>query len=136
MVTLQFHPAEHEDPSPGRGAIPSRAWNPDSDAASKSLNGDWAFRLSPTASVPEEFANPFFDDTKWDKLPVPSHWVMHGDGKYGSPAYQNIDYPFVIDPPHVPTENPTGDYRLAFDRPASWPQTGKVCAPNTQHERS
>lgn len=37
---------------------------------------------------------------------------MHGHGK---PAYTNVVYPFPIDPPYVPTENPTGSYRLAFD---------------------
>ena len=36
---------------------------------------------------------------------------------YGKPIYTNVQYPFPIDPPHVPDENPTGDYRRTFDRP-------------------
>jgi len=110
-----FHPAECEDPRPQRGAEVPRSWNVHSDANKLSLNGDWAFRFSPRADVDETFVKPDFDDSKWDKIAVPSHWVLQGDGAYGAPAYQNIKFPFVIDPPHVPDENPTGDYRVSFD---------------------
>ena len=50
---------------------------------------------------------------------MPSHWQLHG---YGAPAYTNVRYPFPVDPPYVPDENPTGDYRCRFDVPASWPE--------------
>src|SRR6201999_1750813 len=33
------------------------------------------------------------------------------------PAYTNVRYPFPVDPPLVPDENPTGDYRRAFTAP-------------------
>lgn len=36
---------------------------------------------------------------------------MHG---YGKPHYTNVQYPFPVDPPHIPTENPTGSYRKDF----------------------
>lgn len=130
-LKLVYHPAEHEDPSPGRGALPPRAWNVDSDAAKLSLNADWKFRLSPNVNVSEDFAASTFDDRGFDTLPVPSHWVLHGDGKYGAPAYQNIKYPWPVDPPHVPSENPTGDYRYTFDLPNSWPSSGSVCINKT-----
>ena len=38
-------------------------------------------------------------------------------GKYGRPIYTNVRYPFPIDPPHVPDENPTGDHRRIFELP-------------------
>ncbi|MET7461048.1 glycoside hydrolase family 2 TIM barrel-domain containing protein [Nonomuraea sp. NPDC005501] len=102
--------------TPGSGRLAPRAALR-SDAPSLDLNGTWRFRLSPTAAVPEDFADPGHDDSAWDELPVPSHWPLHG---HGAPAYTNVSYPFPIDPPHVPTENPTGDYRRAFDLPEGW----------------
>ncbi|MGW3421708.1 glycoside hydrolase family 2 TIM barrel-domain containing protein [Streptomyces phaeochromogenes] len=114
------------DISPGRGALrPARSWL-HSDAPSRSLNGPWRFRLSPTASVPEDFAADGFVDDGWDSIPVPSHWVLEGDGAYGRPIYTNIQFPFPIDPPHVPDENPTGDYRRHFDVPADWSDAERV----------
>ena len=108
----------HEDVRPGAGMCPPRAAFA-SDAAQLSLDGRWRFRLSPAADTADDgFARPEFDDTRWDRLPVPSHWQLHG---YGAPAYTNVRYPFPVDPPFVPDENPTGDYRRAFDLPADWP---------------
>ncbi|MEV0716813.1 glycoside hydrolase family 2 TIM barrel-domain containing protein [Asanoa sp. NPDC050611] len=85
-------------------------------APSIDLSGAWRFRLSPTADA-GDFAGADFDDSGWDVLPVPSSWPMHG---YGQPAYTNITYTFPLDPPHVPTENPTGDHRRVVDVPADW----------------
>ncbi|RZB19400.1 DUF4981 domain-containing protein [Streptomyces sp. F001] len=114
------------DTAPGRGALrPARSWL-HSDAPSRSLNGLWRFRLSPTASVAEGFATEGFDDHGWDSIPVPSHWVLQGDGAYGRPIYTNIQFPFPIDPPHVPDENPTGDYRRHFDMPIDWSDADRV----------
>nr|WP_055502594.1 glycoside hydrolase family 2 TIM barrel-domain containing protein [Nonomuraea pusilla] len=102
--------------APGSGGLAPRAALR-SDAPSLDLNGTWRFRLSPTAAVPDDFAQPDHDDSGWAELPVPSHWPLHG---HGSPAYTNVVYPFPVDPPHVPTENPTGDYRRVFDLPDGW----------------
>ncbi|MEU9879206.1 glycoside hydrolase family 2 TIM barrel-domain containing protein [Streptomyces phaeochromogenes] len=114
------------DIAPGRGALrPARSWL-HSDAPSRSLNGSWRFRLSPTASVTEDFAADGFVDDGWDSIPVPSHWVLEGDGAYGRPIYTNIQFPFPIDPPYVPDENPTGDYRRHFDVPADWSGAERV----------
>lgn len=80
-----------------------------------SLNGIWHFdyALSPV-EAPHGFAEKTFDDSDWDTIPVPAHWQLHG---YGNPHYTNIMYPFVIDPPRVPSENPTGSYRRWFTVP-------------------
>ncbi|MBP2413384.1 beta-galactosidase [Arthrobacter stackebrandtii] len=121
------------DQGPGSGArVPARSWL-DSDAPSLSLNGDWRFRLLPAApgtpgagsilpagEAVEGIAAESYDDAGWDTLPVPSHWVLQGGGKYGRPIYTNVQYPFPIDPPFVPDANPTGDYRRSFDVPAAW----------------
>ncbi|MDQ0993731.1 glycoside hydrolase family 2 TIM barrel-domain containing protein [Streptomyces sp. V3I7] len=113
-----------EDVSPGSGVLPPRAWYAASDAKSLSLNGDWRFRLSPTADAEDEsFAEPGYDAGGWAELAVPGHWVLQGAGHFGSPAYTNHRYPFPVDPPHVPTENPTGDHLRRFDLPDGWPDT-------------
>jgi beta-galactosidase len=102
--------------SPGEGVLEARAWLR-SDAPRLPLNGDWAFRLSPRADGPADFVERNYDDAGWDRLPVPSHWQLHG---YGAPAYTNVRYPFPVDPPFVPDENPTGDYRCRFAVPLDW----------------
>ncbi|WP_105968872.1 glycoside hydrolase family 2 TIM barrel-domain containing protein [Streptomyces geranii] len=111
-----------EDVSPGSGALPPRAWYAASDAGSLSLNGSWRFRLSPTADgADDSFAEPGFDAGGWAEVTVPGHWVLQGDGAFGSPIYTNVLYPFPVDPPRVPTENPTGDHLHVFDLPSDWP---------------
>lgn len=103
--------------TPSGRALPPRA-AVTSDAPALSLDGVWRFRLSPTAAeAPQDFAEPGFDDSGWTDLPVPSHWQLHG---HGAPAYTNTVYPFPVDPPHVPTENPTGSYRRTVRVPAEW----------------
>ncbi|MFK0103791.1 glycoside hydrolase family 2 TIM barrel-domain containing protein [Streptomyces sp. NPDC091217] len=114
------------DTAPWHGALrPARSWL-HSDAPSRSLNGLWRFRLSPTASAAQDFASGDFDDHGWDSIPVPAHWVLEGDGAYGRPIYTNIQFPFPIDPPHVPDENPTGDYRRHFDLPDDWSDAERI----------
>ncbi|HEY4269779.1 MAG TPA: glycoside hydrolase family 2 TIM barrel-domain containing protein [Galbitalea sp.] len=98
------------------GAEEPRAWFR-SDAATLSLNGEWRFRLSPTADLPTDIADEAYDDSGWGGIPVPASWQLNG---HGAPAYTNVLYPFPVDPPHVPDENPTGDYRTHFELPAEW----------------
>ncbi|MCZ4510505.1 DUF4981 domain-containing protein [Streptomyces sp. ActVer] len=114
-----------EDVSPGSGALPPRAWYASSDADSLSLNGSWRFRLSATADAEDEsFAAEGFDAGDWPEVRVPGHWVLQGDGGFGAPIYTNHLYPFPVDPPRVPTENPTGDHLRVFDLPDGWPADG------------
>ncbi|MCT9005912.1 glycoside hydrolase family 2 TIM barrel-domain containing protein [Streptomyces rhizosphaerihabitans] len=111
-----------EDVSPGDGALPPRAWYAASDARSLSLNGGWSFRLSPTADAEDDsFAAEGYEPGGWAEVQVPGHWVLQG---HGSPIYTNHLYPFPVDPPRVPTENPTGDHLRRFDLPADWPADG------------
>ncbi|MFI6348381.1 glycoside hydrolase family 2 TIM barrel-domain containing protein [Streptomyces sp. NPDC050560] len=117
----------HEDFSPGTGALPPRSWYPGSDAPRLPLDGAWRFRLADRADAHDTaFADPGHDASGWDEIAVPGHWVLQGDGAYGRPAYTNVDYPFPVDPPHVPDENPTGDHLRVFDLPADWPAGGET----------
>ncbi|MCU1551718.1 MAG: beta-galactosidase [Glaciihabitans sp.] len=120
------------DVGPGTGLRrTARSWL-HSDAPSLSLNGDWRFRLlagvpgslgAPDVlpgEAPDAFADPDFDDSSWDILPVPKSWVLHGEGRYGAPQYTNVQLPFPQDPPFSPDENPTGDHRRTFVVPSAW----------------
>jgi beta-galactosidase len=113
-LTVPFH----EDYAPGAGRRSPRAGFR-SGAPALSLNGDWRFRLSPTvAAAGDPVCAADFDDAGWDLLAVPGLWQMQG---HGAPTYTCCTYPFPVDPPYVPDENPTGDYRRVFDVPESWP---------------
>jgi beta-galactosidase len=109
-------PSYVEEYDPTAGLEEARAWVI-TDAPRQSLGGDWRFRWSPTIPNTEDLADPALDDSDWDTIPVPSMWQLHG---YGNPIYTNIRYPFPVDPPCVPDENPTGDYRLTFRVPTDW----------------
>ena len=102
-----------EDFTPARGNLPARAWVR-SDAPTLSLNGGWRFRYAERADTPADLADPALDDTAWDEITVPGHWQLQG---WGEPAYTNIVYPFPVEPPFVPDENPTGDHRRTFVLP-------------------
>jgi beta-galactosidase len=110
--------ASHETITPPSGAEPPRS-RLDSDAGVLSLDGTWRFAWSPTADTGQDPADPGRD---WGEIPVPASWQMHG---YGSPAYTNVRFPFPIDPPRVPQQNPTGEYRTYVRRPQDW-QGGRV----------
>ncbi|KAF6153068.1 hypothetical protein GIB67_034790 [Kingdonia uniflora] len=83
-----------------------------------SLSGYWRFSLaSSPETVPSNFWDCEFDDSTWAKLPVPSNWQMHG---FDRPIYTNVVYPFILNPPKVPVDNPTGCYRTYFNIPKEW----------------
>ncbi|WP_093212431.1 glycoside hydrolase family 2 TIM barrel-domain containing protein [Sediminibacillus albus] len=87
-------------------------------SAFKLLNGIWKFHYAENPSLsPEEFYAEGFQTKDWDDLYVPSSWQMHG---YGKPAYTNVVYPFPVDPPFVPSENPTGSYVKEFWITKDW----------------
>ncbi len=114
-----------------RHRLPARAfWFPYSDEAGaisydrsrstlvQSLNGSWKFHYAPSpAEAPAHFEADTFDSSGWDDLPVPSCWQMHG---YGRPHYTNVQYPWPLHPPFVPSENPTGSYRRSFTVASDW----------------
>lgn len=80
--------------------------------AFKNLNGVWRFMfLDAPEYSPEGFFNSDFDVTKMDDITVPGNWQLQG---YGKMHYSDLWYNFPINPPYVPTENPTGIYKRTF----------------------
>lgn len=123
MVTEGTRP--WEDPTrTGGGRLPARAYffgYVDEDRASAldrrqsrgflDLTGQWSFK--------------FFDDPRrvpasthqdlqagWDTVVVPHHWQLDG---YGTPIYTDEGYPFPVDPPRVPSQNPTAVYQRSIE---------------------
>ncbi len=94
-----------------------------------SLNGEWHFHFSLTPDArPAEFYREDYSVEKWDRIPVPSNWQLHG---YGTAIYTNVPYPFKPNPPRVTDtppknwpaykeRNSVGSYRRDFVLPASW----------------
>ncbi|MFD2166154.1 beta-galactosidase [Thalassotalea euphylliae] len=79
------------------------------------LNGDWNFQLfDKPESVTDDFIQVGFEPEgdNWRTMPVPANWQLHGVDK---PIYCNVKYPFEVNPPYVPVENPTGCYHTCFD---------------------
>lgn len=82
------------------------------------LNGSWRFFYGAAPwAAPEGFFEESFDDRSWAALAVPGIWQMHG---YDQPQYTNQAFPFPMDPPYVPDENPIGLYRRTFEIPKAW----------------
>ena len=77
----------------------------------KLLNGKWDF-----AYYKRDIDVPNIIEV-WDKIPVPSNWQMHG---YDSPYYTNVNYPYPVDAPYVPDDNPCGVYAVDFNIDEQW----------------
>lgn len=80
--------------------------------AFKNLNGIWKFLLldAPEYS-PRNFYAPDFNTEEMFDIKVPGNWQVQG---YGKMHYSDLWYNFPINPPYVPTENPTGIYKRQF----------------------
>lgn len=85
----------------------------------KSLNGSWKFNYVPKASErPLDFYKTTYDVSRWENIPVPANWELHG---YGFAQYNNIKYPFEKNPPYIKDDySPVGSYVTFFDLPDSW----------------
>ncbi|NLV08988.1 DUF4981 domain-containing protein [Halomicrobium mukohataei] len=80
------------------------------------LNGEWQFHLAETPADAPAIPGAT-DDVEWDRIEVPLNWQLDG---HGHPHYTNVVYPFPVDPPNVPTENPTGTYRRSVHVEEDW----------------
>lgn len=103
------------------------------------LNGDWMFRyyasiydLDAEVSRRHQAGLPAFHDrgfidslgvsdeprpdelraAGYSSIPVPSVWQNHGVDRH---QYTNVNYPFPLDPPYVPQDNPCGVYLHTFE---------------------
>lgn len=74
-----------------------------------SLSGTWQFHHSTNPyEAPVGIGDLSFDTSRWGNVQVPGMWELQG---YGRPQYTNVNYPFPVDPPHVPVEgNECGCY--------------------------
>jgi beta-galactosidase/beta-glucuronidase len=127
-----MHPFLENPANVGSNRLAPRAYfvpYPDAEAALAggaservfSLNGTWDFDLYTTAGEADAAVQRRdFSDPSFPHHPVPSCWQMTGDPALGKPAYTNIVYPFPVDPPRVPSENPTGVYVRTFELPSEW----------------
>ena len=81
------------------------------NAQKQLLNGQWDFKL---LDKPEDVDDTFLSEASegWQSVPVPSNWQLQG---FDKPIYCNVKYPFAVNPPFVPKDNPTGLYRTEFE---------------------
>jgi evolved beta-galactosidase subunit alpha len=84
----------------------------------KILNGTWKFMfLEAPEYSPRGFYEAGCDCSDWEDITVPGNWQMQGFGKM---HYSDVWYNFPINPPYVPSYNPTGLYRRDFYLDESW----------------
>ena len=77
------------------------------------LSGDWKFRYFDSVyDAREEFFRENFDLSEFETVKVPGVWQNDGHDRH---QYTNVRYPFPMDPPYVPHENPCGEYVRTFD---------------------
>ncbi|EGQ8097812.1 beta-galactosidase subunit alpha [Vibrio parahaemolyticus] len=80
------------------------------------LSGQWTFRyFTNPMLVPDEFYSQTMND--WGHITVPNMWQMEG---HGDLQYTDEGFPFPIDVPFVPTDNPTGAYQRTFTLGPQW----------------
>lgn len=76
------------------------------------LNGEWEFRYHDTIyDLKEKFYEEGYDSCQFDQVIVPGVWQNYG---YDRHQYTNTRYPFPMNPPYVPKENPCGTYIHSF----------------------
>ncbi|MGK3225138.1 beta-galactosidase subunit alpha [Enterobacter soli] len=81
-----------------------------------SLSGQWNFRFfTNPLLVPENFTSEYMTD--WGAIAVPAMWQMEGHGQL---QYTDEGFPFPVDVPWVPTDNPTGAYQRFFTLSDGW----------------
>ncbi|KAK0742358.1 hypothetical protein B0T21DRAFT_328101 [Apiosordaria backusii] len=82
------------------------------------LSGKWLFNLAKSPlQGPVDFHSQspvqLADTPEWVPVDVPGMWQLQGHGK--GPQYTNLNFPFPVDPPHVPIDdNECGRYVTEF----------------------
>lgn len=74
------------------------------------LNGVWAFKLF-DSPLRISSSNHHRYHSHWEQVTVPHMWQMDG---YGQLQYTDEGYPFPVNPPQVPSHNPTAIYQKEF----------------------
>ena len=87
------------------------------------LNGKWKFKYVEAPELsPEGFEQPEVCG-EWDTIDVPSVWQLRG---YDKMHYTDVLYPFPVNPPYVPDENPTGIYKKTVVLEEQWLQKDTI----------
>lgn len=85
----------------------------------RSLDGEWRFKLVPSATqAPKDWHLPKTRTDQWRGIQVPGVWTRQNTGD--QPHYTNWIMPFALNYPEVPERNPTGLYRRSIEIPATW----------------
>lgn len=94
------------------GRLPMHTARYSDSIEKQSLNGDWKFLyLEAPEYSPVGFEQEGFDTAGWDTIEVPSCWQIKG---YDRMHYTDVYYLFPLNPPFVPSQNPTGIYKRSF----------------------
>ena len=91
----------------------ARSGKREDSALFRSLCGTWGFDwFASEKELPENVTSAEYEAA--DTLPVPSCWQVYLGRGYDVPNYTNVTYPFPVDPPHVPEDDPCGVYCRKF----------------------
>lgn len=77
--------------------------------------GEWDFKFFPSSLEIQDFTSSDFTLEGFDKIDVPRCWQTYTERDYDKPQYTNFNYPFPLDPPHVPDDIPCGLYVRDFE---------------------
>ena len=88
-----------------------------------SLNGEWDFKYVDAPELSPEGFEQSGAREGWDKIDVPSVWQLRG---YDKMHYTDVLYPFPVNPPYVPDENPTGIYKKTVVLDEQWMEKDTV----------
>lgn len=81
-----------------------------------SLSGTWRFEyFGHPLEVPPQFYSEYIEG--WGGIEVPGMWQMQGHGQL---QYTDDGMPFPVDPPYVPSSNPTGAYQCRWELGPEW----------------
>ena len=81
-----------------------------------SLSGMWRFAyFDHPLQVPPSFYSEYME--RWGEIEVPGMWQMQGHGHL---QYTDDGMPFPVDPPYVPSSNPTGAYQCRWTLGPEW----------------
>lgn len=86
------------------------AYNRENSNGYQLLNGMWKFKLFDAPYLVTEAMHQELQ-TNYGEIKVPSLWQYEG---HGNLQYTDEGFPFPIDVPFVPADNPTGHYQTTF----------------------
>ena len=109
-ISVQVNQVKAHSPLNGFKSVDHARTNTQSQK--QSLNGQWDFKLFDKPEAVDESLLSETLNSNWQSITVPSNWQLHG---FDKPIYCNVKYPFAVNPPFVPSDNPTGCYRTEFN---------------------